>query len=126
MPKVDKVKLTKLRNVLAPLFSIRENYSYEDTHPTDEEGMTLVGIFFFSQKKIIIFPQGYCFVKYESKEAASVALVACDEHRLDKNHVFAAYPFSAIREIKKPDEKWEAPSKRAYQDLVLFFFGFFA
>lgn len=62
--------------------------------------------------------QGYCFLEYQTKEAANAVLAICDGHRLDKNHTFTAYPFTAIRNMKEPERDWKVPEKRSYVDLV--------
>uniref|UniRef100_A0A914HAV1 Eukaryotic translation initiation factor 3 subunit B n=1 Tax=Globodera rostochiensis TaxID=31243 RepID=A0A914HAV1_GLORO len=101
IPTISSDRLPKLRNVLAGVFSIQNTYKYNDNYPLSEDGKT----------------KGFCFLEYQTKEAANAVLAVCDGHRLDKNHTFAAYPFTAVRSMKEPEKDWKKPERQPYVDL---------
>ncbi|KAL3090270.1 hypothetical protein niasHS_006722 [Heterodera schachtii] len=101
IPIISSDRLPKLRNVLAGVFSIQNTYKYNDNYPLDGEGNT----------------KGFCFLEYQTKEAANAVLAICDGHRLDKNHTFSAYPFTSIRSMKEPEKDWKKPERQPYVDL---------
>ena len=41
-----------------------------------------------------------------------------DGYALDKNHTFAAYILSAMRDLQEPEENWTPPAKKDYVDAV--------
>lgn len=69
--------------------------------------------------------KGYCFIEYETPEQTSAAAKVLDGHDLDKNHKFAAYILSAMRDLQKPDENWSPPAKKDYVDAVITNMRFF-
>lgn len=101
IPVINSDRLPKLQNVLSGIFSIQNTYKYNDHYPVDSEGKT----------------KGYCFLEYQTKEAANAAQAVCDGYRLDKNHCFSSYPFTALRDLKEPTKNWKIPEKRPYVDL---------
>lgn len=101
IPAVGPERVERLSNVLNRIFSFV--HPPVSTHiPVDEEGKT----------------RGYCFIEYETPEQTSAAAKVLDGYALDKNHTFAAYILSAMRDLQEPDENWTAPARKDYVDAV--------
>ncbi|KAF7636894.1 Eukaryotic translation initiation factor 3 subunit B [Meloidogyne graminicola] len=101
IPIIGEERLEKLKKVLSGVFSLQNMYKFNDYYPLSEDGKT----------------KGYCFLEYETKEAASAVRTVCEGYKLDKNHTFSSYPFSALRDLKEPTANWKMPEKRTYVDL---------
>nr|CAD2172972.1 unnamed protein product [Meloidogyne enterolobii] len=101
IPTVGEDRLEKLKKVLSGVFSLQNMYKFNDYYPLNEEGKT----------------KGYVFLEYENKEAANAVRAICEGYKLDKNHSFSSYPFSALRDLKEPSANWKIPEKRSYVDL---------
>jgi hypothetical protein len=57
-------------------------------------------------------------VEYPTKELAEAALIVLDGFQLDKNHIFRAYHFSMLDNLKEPDPNWKEPQPKEYVDVV--------
>uniref|UniRef100_A0A915DXS7 Eukaryotic translation initiation factor 3 subunit B n=1 Tax=Ditylenchus dipsaci TaxID=166011 RepID=A0A915DXS7_9BILA len=66
---------------------------FVDLYPLDKEEST----------------KGYCFIKYDSKEAADKAILLLHNQPFDKNHTFEAFPLAAFDNIEKPVEILKLP-----------------
>lgn len=69
--------------------------------------------------RLVNYPlQDYCFVEYQSRELAEAALIVLNGFQLDKNHVFRAYHFPMLDNLKEPDPNWTEPEPKKYVDVV--------
>lgn len=59
-------------------------------------------------------------MEYPSKELAEAALIVLNGFQLDKNHVFRAYHFPMLDDLKEPDANWSEPKPKEYIDVVCF------
>lgn len=77
IPKVEPVRLDKLKSVINKLFS-HCGTVVNVVYPVDEEGKT----------------KGYAFMEYKHASEAEDAVKKLNNHRLDKNHTFAVNLFT--------------------------------
>ncbi|CAF2492557.1 unnamed protein product [Rotaria sp. Silwood2] len=72
LPKVDQVKLEKLKAVISKVYS-KIGVCRNEYYPLDEEGKT----------------KGYGFFEFQNEQMAVEAVKQTDGYRLDKNHTFS-------------------------------------
>jgi translation initiation factor 3 subunit B len=72
LPKVDTVKLEKLKAVISKVYS-KFGVCRNEYYPLDEEGKT----------------KGYGFFEFQNEQMALEAVKLTDGYRLDKNHTFS-------------------------------------
>lgn len=77
IPKVEPVRLNKLKSVIDKLFSLCGTI-VNVVYPVDEEGKT----------------KGYAFMEYKHASEAEDAVKKLNNHRLDKTHTFAVNLFT--------------------------------
>lgn len=99
IPKVGPDRIEKLKAVLSKLFSkagdvVNEHYALDDKGTTE----------------------GYVFVEYKTREAASDAVKLLDAHRLDKGHVFKVNLFTDIDKYANVPDVLPEPKKQEYVD----------
>ncbi|XP_037715892.1 eukaryotic translation initiation factor 3 subunit B [Drosophila subpulchrella] len=98
IPKVEPVRLEKLKSVINKLFSHCGDI-VNVVYPVDEEGKT----------------KGYAFMEYKQASQAEEAVKKLNNHRLDKNHTFAVNLFTDFQKYENIPEKWEPPTVQTFK-----------
>ncbi|KAI1716079.1 eukaryotic translation initiation factor eIF2A domain-containing protein [Ditylenchus destructor] len=99
IPEVGLDKLDKLKSTLSKLFSKFGEFNAE--YPLNANNVT----------------KGYCFVKYNSKDAAEAARLVVDSYQFGKNHVLNSHLMTDFEEIvEDPDKNWKTPEKLPFHD----------
>ncbi|KAI1709919.1 eukaryotic translation initiation factor 3 subunit B [Ditylenchus destructor] len=97
--EVSPDKLDKLKTNLSKLFS--KFWEFNAEYPLNANNVT----------------KGYCFVQYNSKDAAEAAGLVMDSYPFGKNHVLYSHLMTDFEEIvEDPDENWKTPEKLPFND----------
>ncbi|XP_014248728.1 eukaryotic translation initiation factor 3 subunit B [Cimex lectularius] len=99
VPQVEKERLEKLQGVIHKIFAkcgtiVNEHY------PKNDDGVT----------------KGYIFIEYSNPQSAIDAVIATDNHRLDKLHIFQVNLFSDFKKYEEIPEEWSPPPPQPYKE----------